>query len=127
MIHGLHHVSLKCRERAVYEKARDFYCRVLGMRVYREWETGMLVDTGAGYVEIFCNGEGETRQGAVRHLALACDNVDETAEAVRAAGYEIFVEPKDVVLPSDPPVRARVAFCRGALSEEIEFFDEKKG
>ena len=126
MIRGLHHVSLKCADRAVFERAKAFYCDVLGLRVYREWEAGVLLDSGAGYVEIFSNGEGVTSIGAVRHMAFACDDVDATAARVRAAGYEVFVEPKNVILPSVPPVHARVAFCRGALGEEIELFDEKK-
>jgi len=62
----------------------------------------------------------------VRHFAFACDDPDAAAAAVRAAGYEVFIEPRDVVLPSEPPIRARVAFCRGPLDEEIEFFAEKE-
>ena len=126
MIRGLHHVSLKCADRTVFARAKDFYCGLLGLHIYREWETGVLIDSGAGYIEIFSNGEGETRVGAVRHLALSCDDVDGAIDAVRSAGYAVIVEPKDVVLPAEPPVRARVAFCRGALGEAIEFFDEKE-
>ena len=46
-------------------------------------------------------------------------------EAVKAAGYEVFIEPKDIVIASNPPFPARIAFCRGPLGEEIEFFQEK--
>ena len=45
---------------------------------------------------------------------------------VREAGYEVFIEPKDIVITSEPPFPARIAFCRGPLQEEIEFFQEKK-
>ena len=45
---------------------------------------------------------------------------------VREAGYEVFIEPRDIVIASEPPFPARIAFCRGPLQEEIEFFQEKK-
>lgn len=34
----------------------------------------------------------------------------------------MFVEPKDIVIPSEPEYKARIAFGRGPLGEEIEFF-----
>ena len=33
---------------------------------------------------------------------------------------------RDIVITSEPPFPARIAFCRGPLQEEIEFFQEKK-
>ena len=33
-----------------------------------------------------------------------------------------YVEPKNIVIPSDPEYKARIAFGRGPLGEEIEFF-----
>ena len=125
MIQGIHHVSLKCADPAAYERAKRFYIDVLGLRLYREWDAGCMLASDSGRIEIFHNGPGVTEVGAVRHFALACDDVDGAAAAVKAAGYEVFIEPKDVLLPSSPPIRARIAFCRGPLNEEIEFFDEK--
>ena len=46
-------------------------------------------------------------------------------EKLKAAGYEVFVEPKDIVIPSEPEYKARIAFGRGPLGEEIEFFQER--
>ena len=126
MISGIHHVSLRCADDEAYARVREFYCVVLGLRVRREWEAGMMIETGAGCVEVFRSGGGERGVGSVRHFAFACDDPDAAAAVVRAAGYEVFVEPKDVVLPSEPPIRARVAFCRGPLGEEIECFHEKE-
>ena len=80
---------------------------------------------GSGLLEIFSNGPGIRTKGAIRHVAFATDDVDGIAEKVRAAGYELFIGPKDIVIPSDPPCRARMAFCRGPLGEEIEFFREE--
>jgi len=58
-------------------------------------------------------------------MAFAVKDVDACVEAVRAAGYEITVEPNDIVIPSNPPLPARIAFCIGPVGEEIEFFCEK--
>ena len=40
------------------------------------------------------------------------------------AGYEVFIEPKDIVIGSVPEFHARMAFCFGPLGEQIEFFKE---
>ena len=50
---------------------------------------------------------------------------DECIRRVREAGYQVTVEPKDVVIPSEVPFALRVAFCVGPLGEEIEFLQEK--
>lgn len=61
----------------------------------------------------------------IHHVSFAVDDADRCIDTVRKAGYEVFVEPKDVVIASMPPLPARVAFCYGPLGEEIEFFVEK--
>lgn len=124
MITGLHHVSMKCGSPEDFRRAREFYCRVLGLSVRREWPEGVLIDAGNGLIEIFNNGEGERRKGAVRHFALASDDVDGCVDAVRQAGYKVLIEPKDIVIPSEPAYPARIAFCLGPLGEEIELFQE---
>ena len=43
----------------------------------------------------------------------------------KKAGYEVFIGPKDICIPSDPEFPARMAFCYGPLGEKIEFFQEK--
>ena len=121
-ITGIHHISMKCGNKAELEQAKDFYLKVLGFSVAREWPEGIMIDTGSGWLEIFSNGEGIRQKGALRHVAFATDDVDGITEKVRAAGYEVFIEPKDIVIPSEPALHARMAFCRGALGEEIEFF-----
>ena len=124
MITGIHHVSLKCGTTEEFKKAKDFYLDVLGFSVVREWPEGIMIDSGCGLLEIFSNGPGIKSKGALRHVAFLTDNVDEITEKVRAAGYNIFVEPNDIVIRSDPEYHARMAFCTGPLGEEIEFFQE---
>ena len=57
--------------------------------------------------------------------SFATDDVDACVEAVKAAGYEVFIEPKDIEIASTPVFPARIAFCKGPLGEEIELFEEK--
>ena len=125
MISGIHHVSLKCGTTEEFEKAKDFYLNVLGFAVVREWPEGIMIDSGRGLLEIFSNGPGVKSKGAVRHIAFGTDDVDGVIEKVKAAGYEVFIEPNDIVIRSDPPFPARMAFCYGPLGEELEFFQEK--
>lgn len=125
MIKGIHHVSMKCSNQEEYEKTIHFYKDILGLPVKRSWNAGIMLDTGAGLIEIFNDGEEKLDKGVIRHFAFAVDDADRCIDTVRKAGYEVFVEPKDVVIASNPPFPARVAFCYGPLGEEIEFFVEK--
>ncbi|MBO4679163.1 MAG: VOC family protein [Lachnospiraceae bacterium] len=125
MITGLHHISMKCGTQEELVKVKEFYTAVLGLKICREWADGLMIDTGNGKIEIFTNAGGEHRLGAIRHFALSTDNVDELADKVRAAGYEIIVEPNDRVIPSTPELPIRMAFCFGPLGEQIEFFCER--
>ena len=124
MISGLHHISLKCATLEEFEKAKKFYVDLLGFTIVREWPEGIMIDFGNGMLEISNNGEGIKTKGALRHIAFATDNVDEMVNIVKNAGYEVFIEPKDIVIDSNPIFPARMAFCYGPLGEEIEFFQE---
>ena len=57
-----------------------------------------------------------------RVAEVATDDVPACVEAVRAAGYKVTDEPKEVVLAGNPVC---IAFCRGGAGEIIEFFCEK--
>ena len=124
MITGVHHISLKCGTKEELEKAKDFYLNLLGLSVAREWPNGVMIDAGGIMLEIFSHGTGIRSKGALRHIAFATDDVDEAVARVKAAGYEVFIEPNDLVIPSVPAFHARMAFCYGPLGEEIEFFRE---
>ena len=124
MITGIHHLSMKCDSAEDFARAKDFYCRVLGFSVVREWPEGIMLETGRGQLEIFCNGPGIRTKGAIRHVAFACDDVDGIAARVKAEGYQVFIEPNDITVRSVPEFHARMAFCYGPLGEEIEFFRE---
>ena len=125
MIKGIHHISMKCNTEEEINRVKEFYISVLGLKIIREWNDGIMIDTGNGYIEIFTNADGEHRLGAIRHFALLTDDVDSIADKVKAAGYEVFVEPVDKVIDSDPEYPIRMAFCFGPLGEQIEFFCER--
>ena len=124
MITGLHHISLKCGTPEEFDKAKAFYIELLGFAKVREWPEGIMIDFGNGMLEIFCNGAGIKTKGALRHIAFATDNVDEMIDKIKGAGYEVFIEPNNIVIKSEPEFHARMAFCFGPLGEEIELFQE---
>lgn len=124
MIQGIHHISMKCGTEEELRMVKDFYVDILGLKICRTWSDGLMIDTGNGCIEIFTNAEGEHRLGAIRHLALLTDDVDETVRKVKNAGYEVFVEPDDKVIDSDPECNIRMAFCFGPLGEQVEFYSE---
>lgn len=130
LIKGVHHIALKCKGTEAFKKALHFYCDLLGMPVVRSWGEGdsagtMLAIGGGSMMELFASGEDEPGQGAIRHFALATDDVDACAKVCADAGYDVFIQPKDIVIASNPPFPARIAFVTGPVGEEIEFFQEK--
>ncbi len=125
MISGIHHISMKCGTGEEFDRAVDFYLNVLGFSVVREWPEGIMIDSGRGLLEIFSNGTGIRTKGAIRHVAFSTDDVDGIVAKVKAAGYEVFIEPNEITIRSDPVFHARMAFCYGPLGEEIEFFQER--
>ncbi len=126
LIKGLHHAALNGTSKEEMERAAAFYTDVLGLKAERRSEEIIMVDTGCGIVEIFANDEQELPKGVVKHFAFAVDDTDACVKAVTEAGYEVFDGPRDVLIPFDPPVPARIAFMKGPLGEEIEFFQEKE-
>ena len=125
-IKAIHHVAIKAKGLEEYKKTIEFYNGLLEMPIVREWGTeespAAMVDTGAGLLEIFANGNEVPTEGALRHIAFETDNVDDCIECVRKAGYEITMEPKDIVIQSNPPYPARIGFCTGPVGESVEFF-----
>ena len=126
-ISGIHHVALKCDGAEEFQKTIHFYRDILQLELVRQWgeeaSRGAMLSTGNGLLEIFASGK-KLPQGAIRHFALQTSDPDACIQAVRDAGYTVTVEPKDIVIASQPPFPARIAFCIGPVGEEIEFFQE---
>lgn len=125
LIKGVHHVCMKCVTAEQFAEVQRFYGELLGLPKVREWPVGVMYDLGGVLLEVFSNGTADLPQGVWRHIALATEDVDGCVKAVSDAGYPVTIAPKDIVVASQPPVPARIAFCIGPMGEEIEFFHEK--
>lgn len=127
MITGVHHIALK-PTKGNYDKTVSFYREVLGFKEVRSWgegeERATMLSCGDNTVmEILNTGESDCLpDGPFIHVAFSVDEVEPLLEAVRKAGYTVTMEPKSLVIPSDPPYPVRVAFFRGPMGEHIEFF-----
>ena len=126
LIQGIHHIAIKCNGYEHFQKTVAFYRDLLGLKVERSWGEGassaIMLDTAAGLFEIFANGDDKTGEGGLRHVALATSDTDTCVKLVREAGYEITMEPTDIVIASPVPYPARIAFCNGPAGEIVEFF-----
>ena len=127
---GIHHVCLKAKGKEAFETTVAFYRDILGLSVAKEWgrtpdDRAVMLDTGAGYIEIFSNAPDVLGGGTIRHIALDVTDTDAVISAVRAEGYKITMDPTDIVIPSSKPCPARIAFFIGPLGEEIEIFQRK--
>lgn len=125
LITGIHHVSMKCTNEEELNKVIHFYRDILELEVIRTWSAGIMFSAGKDIIEVFTNGEEQLPQGVIRHFAFATKDVDECARRVAASGYKTFMGPKDIEIPSNPSLPARIVFCIGPLGEEIEFFDDR--
>ena len=128
-ITGIHHIALKAQGLENFNELVSFYNGILGLPIVRKWgegeAVGMMLDTGAGLLEIFANAPDRLGSGALRHIAFEVEDTDVCLEAAREAGYKVTMEPTDIVIASDPPYPARIAFCIGPVGEEVEFFHVK--
>jgi len=101
-LNGIGHVALKVAD---IGRSLEFYRDRLGfaemMRLNRDdgslWLVYLRI-TDTQFIELFPGGEGERAPGsertAVNHFCLECADIQRTAEALRATGVKLTVEPK---------------------------------
>ncbi len=127
-INGVHHIALKCVGEEEFKKTVEFYRDILNLKVIRSWgegdTSGIMLSSGDAMMEILANATEASEGSTIRHFAYSVDDTDECVRSVREAGYEITIEPKNICIKSNPEYPARIAFCKGPLGEEIEFFQE---
>lgn len=127
---GFHHLAIKVAD---FDGAVKFYTEGLGFVAAARWGEGdgraILLDTGDGnYFELFAGGKPSAGEvGPMVHVALRSDNVDAAIARAKAAGAVVTMEPKDVDIPSTPPLPVRIAFCKAPGGEVLEFFHHRKG
>ena len=128
-----HHVALQTSD---FEKSLKFYTEGLGFEVYNTFVASSgkkvaLLDIGQGnYFEIFSDGEvkDDKRDYAGRyfHLALNVENAfDAYKRAVEYGGEEMGKAPREMELPTTPPMPVVIGFVKGPDGEEIEFFQNR--
>ena len=125
---GFHHVAIKVRD---FDKTVAMYKEVLGCVETAAWGSGdqraVMLDTGDGAcLEVFAGGSGEAPANGFYHIALRTRDVDAVIAAVRAYGLTVTMEPKDVDIPSTPPMPVRIAFFTGFDGESIELFHNRR-
>jgi glyoxylase I family protein len=122
---GIHHVALRVKD---FEKSIRFYSDLLGCVEKVRWNESpkriALLDTGNGsYVELFENGtKSPTPEDAFWHIAFRVADADAALERCRAAGCEVYIEPKTLANLGGRGIEVRLAFCKGPDGELIEFF-----
>jgi glyoxylase I family protein len=122
---GFHHIAIKVRD---FDASVKFYSEGFGFKERLSWGEGdgrgILLDTGDGnYLEVFAGGSKEIKpEGSMIHMAFRTNDVTQAIEAARAAGAEITVEPKAIIISDNPPTPVIIAFCKGLDGEIIEFF-----
>jgi glyoxylase I family protein len=125
---GTHHIAIQTRD---WDESMKLYRDVLGMTVAVEFVSGggqkiALLDTGDGsHMELFEPKEGTPKpdedapNDPVSHIALATTDTHAAIEHVRAAGYEVTIEPKSLDLGD---WHVTIAFFKGPSGEVVEFF-----
>lgn len=123
MVSGFGHVALYTNQ---FEKTIQFYEDVFDAKNLGCFKTnvrGCWLQIGKDILEIF---EGEKRgEGVFKHIAVACDDVDALYNRALAYGALEHVQPKDIELALDQPIKARIAFIKGINDEQIELFNQK--
>ncbi len=127
MKNGFHHVALSAAD---LDKTIAFYREAFGFTVVRRWgndKPAAMLDMGDGsLLEIFSGGDTSTDgQSKWLHFAVATDDTDLCYKQALAAGGTSHMEPADIVIQSEQPLPARIAFVRGINGELIEIFDQK--
>ena len=123
---GFHHVSITVKD---FDATVKLYTQGFGFKKGIAWTTkknerAIMLEMGDGaFLEVFSGAPSASQSvGIFAHIALASQNCDADFQQAVTAGAGVEIEPKNVILPSDPPIPIRVAFCKGFDGELIEFF-----
>ncbi len=126
-VKGLHHVAIHVND---LQACIRFY-EAMGLKLLRIWGdgsgAGAMLDLGNSILEVFANGDGKGTVGVIGHIALEVADADAAYAAALAAGAapDPGWEPQDIVIASQPPYPARVAFVFAPTGERVELFEVK--
>jgi len=123
---GVHHLALSSND---FENSVKFYTEGLGFEKKYSWGEGggraALLDIGNGsFFEIFANGTKEKQSNEkFIHFAFSTGDTDGAYANAVAAGATPHLAPMDAEIPSEPPLKVRIAFVKGPDGELLEFFE----
>lgn len=124
MVKGFAHVALytDCFEETVKFYETVFDAKSLG--AFETFHKGTWLDLNGDILEIF--SEVKLGDGLFKHIAISCTDLDALYEKALANGASAVTAPKDVSLPLNERVNARIAFVAGPAGEQIELFEIKE-
>lgn len=123
----IHHVALQT---AHFEKAFEFYTKLLGLRVVKEpfnfkgKRTLAWLDAGTITIELYSVKNDkipqpyDDRRVGADHVAFEVQNLDNVLTHLRNHNVKVLKEPFKP--PTDDAQQPRVAFIEGVDGEEIE-------
>lgn len=123
MIKGFAHTALYTTK---FKETINFYKEIFDAKEMGYFKTktdACWLSVGDDILEIF--NEESLGDGAFKHIAIECDNVDNLFEKALKCGAAPHVYPKDIVLALNEKVEARIAFIKGINGEQIELFERK--
>jgi glyoxylase I family protein len=126
-ISGFHHTAIRTTN---FDAVLAFYTEALGLKVKITWgeapKRAVMIDAGDGnYVEVFERSEPASEaESALMHFALRTDDCAAMTEIARAAGAQITMEPKEVLLETNAgEIPVKISFFKGVAGEVVELFE----
>lgn len=123
----IHHVAIICTD---YERSKDFYTKVLGLRVisevYREGRSSYKLDLAVGshcQIELFSFPDVPTRPSypeaaGLRHLAFTVNNISSYTSYLETQGVEVEQ------IRIDPLTQKQFTFFADPDGLPIEIYEE---
>jgi catechol 2,3-dioxygenase-like lactoylglutathione lyase family enzyme len=118
---AFHHISITTKK---MDETLHFYRDLLGMPIEKEMLIGerrlFQLNIGDGLLVEISDPTPENRDAAstpipLNHIGFVTDNLIETVEKVRSAGYPVTVEPRPM------SGSGSMSFVKGPNGESIEF------
>jgi glyoxylase I family protein len=125
ILNKLHHIAIICSN---YEKSKDFYVNILGLKIireiYREERLSYKLDLSIGesQIELFSFENPPKRPSypeaaGLRHLAFEVNSISEAVEELKIKGID--VEP----IRTDESTGKRFTFFSDPDNLPIEFYE----